>query len=307
MRMIMARGFVLFGCILLFVLMLNPLGSISSSPDIFQTVGWYTLVGAGLALIVMGMRRLLAERSESQQADQIVTSQSLKSRTRVKKRGNPIVAILTVLCLLYGMYAAVHYVQGKLTGCNDRSILMTLYPVRQIYFIPTIEREWSAFLEESMADSTDPFAMMGAAISEALREPIMEVVRYGDCQLIHERITSIDNAEAASQNSAFWQQDPQAWSTREDDIQNTWSAGTNSDSAPTTDRLAVANIANTDLRIRRGPGLEHAIVGKLSQGEQTIAIGRNDGGSWLLLEKGWVSADYVDAIDNAILKLPVRS
>lgn len=306
-RKIKGRGLLLLGCLFLIVLLNNPLGSISNPSSFIHTVGWYTLLWAGLALIVSGVRELRAKRTESNTADPVEKRRVYKSPPRVKNPRSPIYAIIILLCLLYVIYAAIHYSQGKKSGCNDHSILMTLFPVRQLYFIPTIEREWVASTGESIAESTNPFSMIGIGIAESLREPIMNVVRYGDCQTLYAMTGNEHKLGRTSQNSSVVRQIPTVSRTRENSIQQTWSARENSTVTPSSDRLTVTNIAKTNLRIRLGPGLEYDIVGRLRQGETAEAVGRNYSGSWILLESGWVSADYVNAIDSAIMKLPVNS
>ena len=68
----------------------------------------------------------------------------------------------------------------------------------------------------------------------------------------------------------------------------------------------------TDVNLRQGPGIGYRMVGALSQGTKVKVVGRNEDGSWLLVEtkdggQAWMTsiADYVE-INRAVLdRLPV--
>ena len=68
----------------------------------------------------------------------------------------------------------------------------------------------------------------------------------------------------------------------------------------------IAITSTTSLNIRTGPGRFNQRVGVLRNGEQATAIGRNDSGTWVQIDKGWVFAQYVNA-DGNIMALPVTS
>ncbi len=57
-----------------------------------------------------------------------------------------------------------------------------------------------------------------------------------------------------------------------------------------------ASGTTTDLlNIRAGPGINYAILGQLKQGETITIIGKSQDGLWWRINKGWVSATYVQA------------
>ena len=59
--------------------------------------------------------------------------------------------------------------------------------------------------------------------------------------------------------------------------------------------------------IRSEPGFGRNVVGSLQRGEETVAIGRNERGTWLQIESGWVVASLVKKVDGNIMDLPVTS
>jgi uncharacterized protein YraI len=60
--------------------------------------------------------------------------------------------------------------------------------------------------------------------------------------------------------------------------------------------LAHAQSTASDLNVRRGPSLEHAIVGSLQEGEAVIVVAHSEDGAWkqiILPEPGWVSSHWL--------------
>ncbi len=55
----------------------------------------------------------------------------------------------------------------------------------------------------------------------------------------------------------------------------------------------VSGIATDLLNIRAGPGITYAILGQLKQGETIAILGKSQDGLWWRIDKGWVSATYV--------------
>jgi len=64
--------------------------------------------------------------------------------------------------------------------------------------------------------------------------------------------------------------------------------------------------ATARLNIRSGPGTSYEKTGALSRDEQAIAIGRNGSGTWIMLENGWVYAEYTKTSGD-IMALSVTS
>jgi uncharacterized protein YraI len=62
----------------------------------------------------------------------------------------------------------------------------------------------------------------------------------------------------------------------------------------------------TALFIRSGPGKSFSSVGHYNGGDCTIIKGRNSDDTWVMTDKGWVSAYYVD-IEGELSKLPITS
>jgi hypothetical protein len=68
----------------------------------------------------------------------------------------------------------------------------------------------------------------------------------------------------------------------------------------------------SDVNLRQGPGVGHQTVGAIPQGTKVKVVGRNEDGSWLLVEtedgeQAWMTgmAEYVDIDPAALEKLPV--
>ena len=55
---------------------------------------------------------------------------------------------------------------------------------------------------------------------------------------------------------------------------------------------------------RVGPSKDLDFTGVFNRGEQLLALGRNQDGSWLEISFGWIPADLVDA-GGDIMSLPV--
>lgn len=65
------------------------------------------------------------------------------------------------------------------------------------------------------------------------------------------------------------------------------------------------------VNLREGPGITYPVVGSLPAGTEVTVVGRNEDGSWLLVETGsgnaWMtgSSDYVEIDPESLSKLPV--
>jgi hypothetical protein len=75
---------------------------------------------------------------------------------------------------------------------------------------------------------------------------------------------------------------------------------------PPTD--AMGTVTANILNVRSGPGLNYAVIGALTRGEQVRLLGRNNAATWLRMEtsagfQGWVSAQYIRS-SGPILDLP---
>ena len=64
--------------------------------------------------------------------------------------------------------------------------------------------------------------------------------------------------------------------------------------------------ATTGINVRSGPGTSFSRVGIFQTGQQATAIGRNSAGTWVQMERGWVSAEIV-TVDGDLLSLPVTA
>jgi hypothetical protein len=62
--------------------------------------------------------------------------------------------------------------------------------------------------------------------------------------------------------------------------------------------------ATAELRVRTGPGVEFEVTGALPEGATSVALGRNEDGTWIQVPEGWVFIDYVDA-GGDLMALPV--
>ena len=106
----------------------------------------------------------------------------VRPRPRTNAQPGNLTMILVFCAVLYGVYAPLHIYVSMNDGCNLHASLMTMIPVRQLYFIPRIEREWNINSIQSMTESDSSLAgMLGTALASKFKEPIMEVVRHGGC------------------------------------------------------------------------------------------------------------------------------
>ena len=78
----------------------------------------------------------------------------------------------------------------------------------------------------------------------------------------------------------------------------------NSTEPAATSELQISSVSN--MNVRGGPGTQFEILGNLPRSADAVAVGRNNDGSWLEVETGWVFADLVEACGD-ILQLPVTS
>ncbi len=76
--------------------------------------------------------------------------------------------------------------------------------------------------------------------------------------------------------------------------------------AKTSSRDGVTITSTAGSTIRSEPRFGRNVIGNLQRGEEAVAIGRTERGSWLQIESGWVSASFVKASGD-IMTLPVTS
>lgn len=101
-----------------------------------------------------------------------------------KERKKRLLLGLVVLLLVgYGAYAAFHTFTGLANGCGRDSIAGTLFPVRQLHFIPSVERVWN----DSLA------GVLGQTLADSLKGPIMDALSRADCQTIESLSKSLDS------------------------------------------------------------------------------------------------------------------
>lgn len=63
--------------------------------------------------------------------------------------------------------------------------------------------------------------------------------------------------------------------------------------------------ATARLIIRGGPGTQYAPLDTLERDTRTNAIGRNETSTWIRVDDGWVSAEYINTGDSDVSLLPV--
>jgi hypothetical protein len=59
-----------------------------------------------------------------------------------------------------------------------------------------------------------------------------------------------------------------------------------------------------ELRVRTGPGVNYPVLSALPEGATSVALGRNEDGTWIQLPEGWVFIDYIIA-GGDLLTLPI--
>ena len=74
----------------------------------------------------------------------------------------------------------------------------------------------------------------------------------------------------------------------------------------TSPRDGVTITSTAGSTIRSEPRFGRNVVGSLQRGEEAVAVGRTERGSWLQIESGWVSASFVKASGD-IMDLPIVS
>lgn len=110
-----------------------------------------------------------------------VGSNNEKGKTR-ERDGSLLATALILLLLSYTVHALIHFNNGWVAGCNEHSILLTLFPVRQVYLAPTVEHEWNNGTIQTIAEAGGGTEAFGAVLSEGYKEGIMDVARYGSCE-----------------------------------------------------------------------------------------------------------------------------
>lgn len=169
---------------------------------------------------------------------------------------------------LYVIYAAAHL--HSWIGCDNDSALLTLFPIRQVYFVRAVEEKWVV--------SNSMIRRLSLAIDAGGDETaIMHLVKHGDCKLLSDLV----NGDAENID---------IWDTLEIP-----------DTPIHTPPAAIPITATVNLNIRTGPDTRYESVGKLRKDERATAFGRDSTGEWVQLDRGWVSAQYINASQNIML------
>ena len=176
---------------------------------------------------------------------------------------------------LYIVYAAIHFYSWA--DCASNSMILTLFPIRQIYLIGAVEERWP--VHDDMARQ-----LINALDASDNRDAIMHLIKHGDCILLSSVANEIaEQKDLVAQDSAL-------------------------SHTPVPTSVAAANVQITStvkLNIRSGPSQAYyEIVGRLHKGESAVAIGRNASGTWIKLGDGWISAQYITTNDD-LMSLPV--
>ena len=78
------------------------------------------------------------------------------------------------------------------------------------------------------------------------------------------------------------------------------------DTGRPADVIAMSIVATSNINIRSGPGTQFDIVDTFASGDAETAIARNEDGSWLRIEAGWVFANLVEPCGD-VTRLPGTS
>lgn len=202
--------------------------------------------------------------------------------SRYRGKDNVKTTVFLALCI-YAMYVCFHVLISASHGCNTRSILMTLFPVRQIYLLPMIEREMSVGTVESVTESDGLASILGAALAEQFQEPILDVVRYGSCVDLY-RMTGRSDELTSRQGQ------------------------TNPTPVKSEKVLFLLTGKSTVayLNIRSGPGKDYDKIRQLAKDEEAVVFGRNSDGTWVEFDEGWVAVRYLN-VTGDVMELPVTS
>lgn len=65
-------------------------------------------------------------------------------------------------------------------------------------------------------------------------------------------------------------------------------------------------ISTSGINVRGGPSTGFGVVDSLQSGDQVIAFGRNEDGTWVQIQSGWVFAELVD-VSGDVMELPITS
>ena len=90
------------------------------------------------------------------------------------------------------------------------------------------------------------------------------------------------------------------------DLPVTSGESTTQSTTKASSRDGITVTAPFNRNVRSGPGGGFDRVGTLQEGEEALAVGRNEAGTWLQIENGWVFAAGVK-VDGDIMSLPVTS
>ena len=78
-------------------------------------------------------------------------------------------------------------------------------------------------------------------------------------------------------------------------------------SLPVTERTGIIITAIRNRSVRSGPSVVSDQLGILQRGEKALAVGRNEAGTYLQIENGWVLFAHQVKADGDIMSLPVTS
>ena len=104
-----------------------------------------------------------------------------------------LLGLVALLLVGYGAYAAFHTFTGLANGCGRDSIASTLFPVRQLHFIPSVERVWNDSFAGAIGDDESGWGGLGQALADSLKGPIMDTLLKADCQTIESLSESLDS------------------------------------------------------------------------------------------------------------------
>lgn len=104
-----------------------------------------------------------------------------------------LLGLVVLLVVGYGAYAVFHVFNGLGNGCGGDSIASTLFPVRQLHFLPSIERVWNDGVGGAIGEEASGWAALGQSLADSLKAPIMNMLANADCQAIENLAESLDS------------------------------------------------------------------------------------------------------------------
>lgn len=190
--------------------------------------------------------------------------------------------LLLWLLAIYVVYAAVHFMTASNNGCNARMTLLTMFPVRQLYTIPMIDR---AFTEYYMQPDTNPASPVAGAIGLGMKKIATDMLLSPDACLLVQSL----------------------FGTQDIDSANSWTGSSSRSTAPSTlvSRSFFAKtygeLTRQHVTLYKGPSDKTRSLGTCTEPDVLVVRSEHDNRRYGVScdgVTGYVDKDYVRFIDG---------